>query len=451
MYICVAGLIIGIILTIGGWVGQAMAELVQAAFSRQREFLADAFAVQFTRDTAGLAGALKKIAWTPRHGTLRSGQALMMRAFFIVSPAKADGLFQTHPPLEDRILALEPNWDGTLTAIDHQDFKPPKDLDLKYSASGYNNAQEGLRGLRPMRDLAGKLSGPSSVLVLGLLAAGGTGLGGAQAGPSLGKTQADPAPMQNNPDVPEDLRAAALDPERVSIVPATVLLMDDPNYRTAQLDIIERFLDAETAAAAAGFKAGLKDDQRLPLLALSIPALKRLDEANRTRLGQVAKALAAVDGKLDLFEIAVCQMLKKPLNLTFSSAAATAVADGDGLGGYLGKVQVDVVTVLSILAHLGGADEEAARSAFNQGMYQFSQWPPMELKPRAAGGSRELIQALDRLAGTADNVKKNMALAAANIALYGVSGKRQISSKEYELLAALAAALDLPQPLTSRA
>lgn len=348
-------------------------------------------------------------------------------------------------------MALEPNWDGTLTAIDHQDFQPPKDLDVKYGASGFNHAQEGLRGLRPMRELAGKLNGPSGALVMGLLAAGGAGLGSAPAGALLGKPQADPPLMQNNPDVPDNLRAAALDPRRVAIVPATILLMDDQSYQAAQLDIIKRYLGAETAAAAAGFKAGLKDEQRLPLLALSIPALKRLNEESRIRLGQVAKALAAVDGKLDLFEIAACQMLKKPLNLTFSSPSATAAVDSGSLGGYLEKIQADVVTVLSILAHLGGPDEEAARSAFNQGMYQFSQWPPMELKPRAAGGSRELIQALDRLAGTADNVKKNMALAAANIALYGVADERRISSKEYELLAALAAALDLPQPLPPRA
>ena len=118
----------GLALVICGWLSQAAARVVQAAFSRQREFLADASAVQFTRNPAGLAGALKKIASFPRRGIIRGTNAAMMRAFFIVSPSKADGLMRTHPPLEDRILALEPDWDGTLPRLNLYggfDWTPP--------------------------------------------------------------------------------------------------------------------------------------------------------------------------------------------------------------------------------------------------------------------------------------------------------------------------------------
>ena len=114
----------GFCLWAGGWVGRMAAGVVQAAFSRQREYLADAFAVQFTRSASGLAGALKKIAGLPKHGVLRSGQSIMLKAFFIVSPTRMDGLLKTHPPLESRIRVLEPEWDGTPTLIDHPDFQP---------------------------------------------------------------------------------------------------------------------------------------------------------------------------------------------------------------------------------------------------------------------------------------------------------------------------------------
>ena len=466
LFICVPGLGMGLLLTAGGWIGQLMAELVQSAFSREREYLADAFAVQFTRNPAGLAGAMKKIAWIPRRGTLRSGQALLMRAFFIVSPAKADGLFQTHPPLEDRIRALEPAWDGSLTAIDHPDFQPPKNLDQKYAASGFSDTREALTGVRRMRELAGALDGPSGVLVLGLLATGGVGAG--LGGP---KASAVAPSVQSGPEIPADLRAAASDPARVIAVLAAVFLMNDPDYKTAQLDLVKRYLGADTAALAAEFKAGLADEERLPLLALALPALKRLGPEAGGRLAQVAKALAAVDGKLDLFDIAACQMLKKPLGLSFTSAAsAPAPAADGGLGGYLATIQADAVTVLSILAHLGSADEEAARAAFSEALHQFPQWPPMEIRPRGAGGARELIQALDRLAGASDKIKKNLALAAVTITLHAqnpdlvlvspeddpaatdsVAPPMKLNAREYELLAALAAALDIPQPLTPRA
>ena len=118
----------GLVLVICGWLSQMAAKVVQAAFSRQREFLADASAVQFTRNPAGLAGALKKIAAFPRRGLIRGTNAAMMRAFFIVSPSKADGLMRTHPPLEARILALEPAWDGTLPRLNLYagfDWTPP--------------------------------------------------------------------------------------------------------------------------------------------------------------------------------------------------------------------------------------------------------------------------------------------------------------------------------------
>lgn len=90
--------------------------LLQAAFSRQREYLADASAVQFTRDAQGLAGVLKKIGGLTFGSRINAEQMPDYRHFFIARPDRYvfffQSFFSTHPPLDERIYALDPNWDG---------------------------------------------------------------------------------------------------------------------------------------------------------------------------------------------------------------------------------------------------------------------------------------------------------------------------------------------------
>ncbi|UQZ90934.1 hypothetical protein C4J81_17630 [Deltaproteobacteria bacterium Smac51] len=95
-----------------GSVSTILGRLLQSAFSRQREYLADASAVQFTRNSEGLAGVLKKIGGLTIGSRIKSSQMPDYRHFFIAQPDK-HSLFSTHPPLDERIHALDPRWDGT--------------------------------------------------------------------------------------------------------------------------------------------------------------------------------------------------------------------------------------------------------------------------------------------------------------------------------------------------
>ena len=97
-------MIVGIVLAI---LAPLLAALIQLAMSRQREYLADASAVEFTRNPEGLAGALAKLAGdkTPMECSKAT------ESMFIVSPkvglrGGADNLFSTHPPIKDRIRRL---------------------------------------------------------------------------------------------------------------------------------------------------------------------------------------------------------------------------------------------------------------------------------------------------------------------------------------------------------
>src|SRR5213075_382679 len=105
-------------LMIVGWIGVLFGRLIQAAVSRQREFLADASAVQFTRNPSGLAGALKKIGGIAAGSQLQSHRAEEASHFFFANGLKSELFgFATHPPLIERIRALDPSFDGKYPTV----------------------------------------------------------------------------------------------------------------------------------------------------------------------------------------------------------------------------------------------------------------------------------------------------------------------------------------------
>src|SRR5438309_7540555 len=103
--------LVGLALIVVGWAGVFFGRLIQAAVSRQRELLADAAAVQFTRNPAGLAGALKKIGGLPYGSRIESPHAEEASHLFFAN-GLGNSLFSTHPQLTERIRALDPSFDG---------------------------------------------------------------------------------------------------------------------------------------------------------------------------------------------------------------------------------------------------------------------------------------------------------------------------------------------------
>ena len=103
-------LLIGLGVAILGWIGVFFARLIKAGVSRQREYLADASAVQFTRQTDGIANALKKIGGYGEASYLRAADPEEISHMLFGSGARFTGLFATHPPLTDRIRAIDPSF-----------------------------------------------------------------------------------------------------------------------------------------------------------------------------------------------------------------------------------------------------------------------------------------------------------------------------------------------------
>jgi len=114
--------LLGLAVMVIGYIGVFFANLIKAAIGREREYLADASAAQFTRNPAGLAGALKKIAAWEDGGRIAAVNAAQASHFFIAEPGVHSWLnfLDTHPPLEDRIRRLDPAFTGDLQDVEQE-------------------------------------------------------------------------------------------------------------------------------------------------------------------------------------------------------------------------------------------------------------------------------------------------------------------------------------------
>ncbi len=419
-------LAIGLALLIVGYVGYFFGRLIQAAVSRQREFLADASAVQFTRNPDGIAGVLKKIGGYTLGSRMIGSHAGEIGHFFFAQGFRSHfgGAWATHPPLPERIRAVDPRWDG-------QFFKPEEVVDVKtksFAETGLGGAPKppapaaGFPFPLPMPGLPPPLDRVPFAPVAAIAAIG-----------ALSAAHFDQARSLLD-SLPAALREVTRDADRA---PALVygLLMADKNAR----DLITTHDSPAAAELAAQLKpqiTALAPAARLPLLQLAFPALATLDAATRARFVTTLDELVHADTKVTPFEFALQKMLLHQLKLAGAPQARVdfhsfqAVAD-------------DIGGVLSLLAHSGTADEKIAATAFARGIRELPLLKDTLVLIAATPDLDSLDRALDRLAVSSLPIKKRLLLAAASV----ISNDGTVTVEEGELFRAIAVTLDCPMPV----
>ena len=308
-------LVIAIALLVLGFVGQFFAGLIQAAVSRQREWLADASAVQFTRQPSGLVGALKKIAGLPQGSALhdtRVGKQLSHMLF-------GDGtkgisrLYATHPPLLERIRALEPDFDASRLGADGRGGDPDTDADEAGSRVRAARAGRPVRRRSRRRDVSARVATFS------------------------------PADLERGRDIlaqlPPRTRQLALQPSTAAPLVLALLLDDRADVRDRQLALVAQHLGAGVAAATAEYApstTGVPALLRLPLVSLAAPALvERAAAAARCSRSPHCTTLAAADGAITLFEYCLTRLVAAQLDGCRRPAAPVAGrADAARVGAY---------------------------------------------------------------------------------------------------------------------
>jgi hypothetical protein len=409
-----------------GLVGAFFGRLIMAAVSRQREYLADATAVQFTRNPDGIGGALKKIGGLKEGSRVNNPRGAEIGHLFFANAFAGRGLFgllATHPPLAARIRALDPQFDGKYPAV------RPVAID-----------REEREGPRPGRvpPLAGlpRLPGlpqvPVPVLGLGTEAAARVGHIDPEA---IGHAQALYA------DIPDALRVAAQEPFSARALIYGLLLDPRADLRNLQLARLKAGAPppdfAETVRLAAPVQA-LPDGLRLPLLDLAMPALRQMSPRQHQAFRSQVEELMNADQRLSLFEYTLRCVLHRHLDAQFLPRRPTGPVHRSPQ-----QLPSPMARVLSLLAWEGQSEPEQAARAFDAGMRSYIGGDhTYRLPPREECSLAELDAALQALEQSAPVTKRRIVAACAAC----LRAKEQVTVREAELLRAICDTLDCPLP-----
>ena len=403
-----AGLIllaIGGALALIGFVGVFFGSWIKGAISRQREYLADASAVQFTRSRDGLAGALKKIGGFRRRGTVMAAGADECSHMFFVKGLGS--IFATHPPLSDRILALDPTWDGSFTRVEDMAVPPPAASAKKPEPPRIDPTHFAHAVVLSAAALIGQPTSDHLAYAASLYSA-----------------------------IPEPLRRMAGEPFGARAVVAALLISRDKAPQRKQIQIV-RDLGGEALLneikAAAPLVAKLDAALRLPLLELTAPSLRRLSDPQAATMSALLDELVRADGSIDLYEWCVSRMARRALSVRHEAKLGTLYYSPKA-------VAVEAERLLGWIAHAGHTALSDAGQAYAAGAMAFELTP--NLAPRGDFHADQLDEALDVLVRSSPKVKKKLVQACAIV----ISADRTVTPQEAELFRIVSETLGVPTP-----
>jgi len=423
---------VGLAIYVLGYLGVLLGNIIKAAISRQREFLADASGVQFTRNPNGLANALKKIGGLAAGSRIRDPHASEISHMFFGDAFAGSifNVFATHPPLEERIRLLDANFDGNYAAVEALSDvtaapTPVQGAEVAAMTSGLASADYRRaaapsplpRADRPAstdRDrIAGQVGSPQAQHIehAGRLLAG----------------------------LPGILVQAVREPYSArGVIYALLLSREDEATRKRQWQLLQAQAEpplVRVVQRLSGPVDQLPAENRLSVADMTIPALKRLSPAQYQPFRQMVESLTAADGKIDLFEYCLRMILFNCLDVHFGLRPAPAVRFKA-----VSAVSKPATVVLSALAYAGQSRPDDVRRAFEAAAHdllgQVQIFPPQQCTFDAFDA------ALTQLAQSSPAVKRRILESV--VACIAADGKMTVV--ENELLRAIAAALSCPLP-----
>lgn len=390
-----------------GYLGLFLGRLIQAAVSRHRERLADASAVQFTRNPEGLKNALLKIAGLPEQGKLLAGDGEQVAHMLFASGVQR--LFATHPPLGERITALDPSFDASsLQAL----------------------AAAALR------------EGPGVVEP--------TGRAGLTADSVIAVAPAAVSAQVGNPQDQHVSHARALRRElrdllararsswtEARLATLTLLLSHDARVRSQQLQLIESTIEPGATAAVEEYAAGfatLPAMLRLPAVQLLFANLRTAPQTARLQLLDLVRKLILTDGRTDVFEFCLGELLTASLRDQLSGRGSIGNRT-------LADCVQELAVLFTVLARNGTRSDSDAARAYEAGM---SRLLPRHRPPlgSAIDWTTGMSAALERLT-TLKPAAKEMLVEALVVT---IAHDNKLTVSESELLRTVCARLQCPLP-----
>ena len=461
-------LLCGVIVWIVGIVGQIFGNLIQAAISRQREFLADASAVKFTRNPDGIASALRKIAVMSQHGRIRSGHSEMSYLFF---SASMSSLMATHPPIEERIRRIE--GEQGVRQLHEMERTPPRDPQTAETGTPTQPAESGLERLRRipgMRIPRGGAEGASERLISGVTAGlVGTHLADTQGPPERPGSPERPSVASREPTLRsqkmdgtdrDDLRRAAilcdsLPPELVAAsrdtwaargVVLAILLPEEPSAAQKQLAVARhaKGVPVATIQGIATMIQTLPDDAKVALIDLTLRTLRTMSATQGLDFLSLLEEYVEADGRISLMEGMFVVLMRNILNINGIRGNAGRVSSR-GRKATQAERQMAAETFLGILAYQGNESQSDTEQAFADGAAVLRTLYPTTSQTLPAAdrcGLKSLYGALMVL--QQGGVQERSVVLQATIETINADGK--VTLREAILLRMVGAVLGLPVP-----
>ncbi len=339
--------IVGLAIWLLGSFGVFIARIIQAAVSRQREYLADASAVQFTRNPDGIAGALATIG--SQSSALVSPHGSEASHMLIGEPSARNflGALASHPPLFDRISRILPRWNGDFSAL----ATPPGSVRraLEGRARGAEDQEDDIAQEIPFGGSFG-IGEPKEGMVGALLLD--------RVSPAQNQSPLVEQARGVLSRVPAGLRDAAQDPYSARALILAWVLDQEPEDRTAQMALVGRddALAQETERLS-GHLPELDPVAILPLFDIAVGTLFVLSDRQKTEFFSLLSAVSAQLSKRSYRAYCLAALALRHLNKGTQAERKTPVLIKDA-----------IETVLGILAVEGQDTIEQARGAFSSGV-----------------------------------------------------------------------------------
>jgi Zn-dependent protease with chaperone function len=414
------GMVVAVGLLVIGGLGAFFARLIKASVSRQREYLADASAVQFTRQTSGIANALKKIGGYEAGSRFQLAEPEEVSHMLFGTGSNLSSIFATHPPLTQRIQALDPS------------FKPEDYPDVDYRATRAAHQMEA----------AEQYAGVAAA------AAGGAASVATDVSPdrvvdNVGHPSQEQVEFAGKlrQSIPELLYAAAHSPNNAYLLAIALIFDRSGRVLERQLSLAYEQLGEQRANLVKQYYDEIKKisgGYRLPLLEIAFPALRQRQAAELEYLIDLARRLIEVDGDIDLYEYCFNRVLVSSLQRAMHPARKPRRRSAKRA-----PVRKAAIDLLRVIAHHGHRDDHAGETAFRAGLKMYGDWASdATYDTDREFAAHVLDEHLDKL--RALNSDGRQMLIKAITAVIAEDGK--LTSVESDLMRAVCITLECPLP-----
>jgi Zn-dependent protease with chaperone function len=409
-------LVIGLGLAVLGGIGVFFARLIKASVSRQREYLADASAVQFTRQSAGIANALKKIGGYEESSFIKAADPEEVSHMLFGTGARLFGWFATHPPLTQRIKALDPSFnDRNYPVIDRR--RPPA---------------VAAESVRPA-----VASGFATSDVDQVIASSPEAIVATIGNPEKRHIEYAETLRQS---IPITLYTAAHSKEFVSLLVIALILDRDNKVLVQQLSLLGERLGRERRQRIEQYREEVAlMDRRfwLPLLEVSFPALKMRPASELGFLLDLIRRLIEIDGRTVLFEYCFYRILLCNLEKAVDPTAQRSSSAS------LKQQRMAALNLLALVADFGHDDQETRDKAFSAGATILGEWARnFAIEPNREQSVKILDLSLDALGRLSNDERQRLIRAITSVA----SSDGRLRVTETELIRVVCATLDCPLP-----